>query len=1174
MAIPIHLQQFKAAGVYRVVFDRSSMVNTEPETLRLVVGYSEVGPFNCPVYVRDPQEFIQYFGGISKKLEKRGVYFHRMCLQMLTLSPIICLNLKKFSGETVGASTINTGFNVNFDPIDDVKVNLEDIFDKTRFWELSAEQLNDLNTVEGLTLNNYINLSMTDTYANSASYFIRKASGSKVSQYNVTVNDWYSDNLDEKPDYLEDYGNLLISDFFAEIYVFKGKFRSSQILASDTLKKYFVSTSEEDESENNSFGTKNYILKLRSDLRNPYDELIDPLDALYADPTSNAIGHWVGCLIPYFKDKRGNYQSLDIVFNQDQDEHKMMMSFNIDLLEEYNAAPIDLSGKLAIPVSSKLSKRSITNGANVYYFNNPLSLETIYQGVAKTNLLGNLAAPVIADRINYYSSLDNNLRAFKVPELTSKKSYITGTLYVSDVQPCVSVDLNTNDDSTVNPAQPVQPLNPGDPVDINDTDNGSTVNVEDTTPTYIVILRQVRPTPGEQETVKIYCTADRLNYVLKSCGVTNYMCDINNEYKNNYILWYDAENDVYTYNENWKDNIQHAPMAGTWWYYEGNGETDPDPEAPWDTNFEPFSEEHPFWGPSKVITSIRRLEQYNEQTDNTATYIDIDVNFVCSFNSVNILTNTRGTIQDNVKESIYGSSMSFIEVSSWYFKEDLSIDGGLYTALVTDRKYDSSLQLVLKKGDCLLASDGTIDKNHDGELTPEDEDYFYDNVWVQEQGTLYNENGEFKCHYILVSGAPLGFDENKLDTVEEGGWSYSADQDYTNTDEKWSWNDDSDEFKNENDYDESGNFLPKYIVRVDAPLNQEIGVMKPHYLEGYTYKNARPNGTDMWAKLQWQKSIFSALSDYKGLRTGLLNKADIDYRYVIDTFESFPQTELKSELSLLCKEKESAFCIANLPSIRTFVKCPYTSFTDANGIFNSKYVVAGRNRKKPSSEIFSLPTEVDGASFIGFYTPLKFTDGYVDTIVPSAGLVSNLFIQKYMSRQPYYIVAGPTYGAITANGLVGPDYKFSREELYDLEPYGFNCMVYRPSFGTFINANQTAKQTPLSALSRINVRELVIYLQDEIEKVLQAYQWEFNNQTTRNAILDRANQICAIIKANGGIQAYFNIMDESNNTNEIIDNEMAVLSTHIEPGFGCGKMVHELTLYRTGQMSSFITESN
>ena len=49
-------------------------------------------------------------------------------------------------------------------------------------------------------------------------------------------------------------------------------------------------------------------------------------------------------------------------------------------------------------------------------------------------------------------------------------------------------------------------------------------------------------------------------------------------------------------------------------------------------------------------------------------------------------------------------------------------------------------------------------------------------------------------------------------------------------------------------------------------------------------------------------------------------------------------------------------------------------------------------------------------------------------------------------------------------------------------------------------------------------------------------------------------------------------MDESNNTPEIIDHEMAILSTHIEPGRGCGKMIHELTLYKTGQMAANIIE--
>ena len=221
---------------------------------------------------------------------------------------------------------------------------------------------------------------------------------------------------------------------------------------------------------------------------------------------------------------------------------------------------------------------------------------------------------------------------------------------------------------------------------------------------------------------------------------------------------------------------------------------------------------------------------------------------------------------------------------------------------------------------------------------------------------------------------------------------------------------------------------------------------------------------------------------------------------------------------------------------------------------------------------FSIPSDADGASFGAFYTSLKFSDGYIDSIVPSAALVSNLFMEKYLSRQPYYIVAGPNYGVISASGLVGPDYNFCRAELDDLEPFGVNAMVYRPGFGTFINSNQTAKQTPVSALSKVNIRELVIYLQDEIEKLLQSYQWEFNNQTVRNKIKDKADSICLPIKKNGGIIDFLNVMDESNNTPEIIDNEMAILSTHIEPGRGMGKMIHELTLYRTGMMRASISE--
>lgn len=357
-------------------------------------------------------------------------------------------------------------------------------------------------------------------------------------------------------------------------------------------------------------------------------------------------------------------------------------------------------------------------------------------------------------------------------------------------------------------------------------------------------------------------------------------------------------------------------------------------------------------------------------------------------------------------------------------------------------------------------------------------------------------------------------------------------------------------------YNELGTPVPNVMLDSFAAKNTDN--LAPIYLEGFTYLSSKPEDATVAKKVEWQNKILGVISECEGLRNGLLSQAEIDYRYIIDSFETYPtpSVELKSQLSYLAKCKELCFAILNYPSVRAMVSADLAT----NGVFDVNKAVKS----------LLLPTESNGASFCAFYTPLKFSDGYIDTIVPSAGLVSNLFMGKYNGRFAYSIVAGPNYGNISYQQLVGPDYHYSQEELHVIEPYGVNCMIYRPTFGTFINANQTAKQTPKSALSSINVRELVIYLQSEIGKVLQSYQWEFNNPVTRNAIKTKADIICAQAKANGGIQQFLNVMDESNNTPDIIDNEMCVLSTHIEPGRGMGKMIHELTIYRTGGMTAVL----
>lgn len=399
MAIPVYLQQFKSAGVYRILFDKSQILGQDTNILRLVVGYSEVGPFNTPVYVTSVSDFKAIYGDISKKLEKRGIYFHRIALQCLASGPILCLNLKKFDGEEVGAACIDTDFDT-IDPIALTDVNVEDVYDTTRFWTLSANKLGEISDTVGKALDGYIRIAATNTANTANSFFIRKASGSKLNEFNVSVSDWYKDSGEDVPEYLQNNLNCKMSDFIAEVYVFRGKFEKDQVIASPTLAKYFKVENDE--------------LVLRTDLKNVYEEPVDTLDELFNDSTSGALGHYVGSLIPLFKDKIGQYRSLDIQFNDDVERHNMMMYFDVDALEE-GAANIDLSGHNKISVED----------------NKNLSIANIFAGSAQTSVLGNAKSKVQIEKISFSKDFTKlNTVGIKEGKIDEKK--VIGTFYIVD----------------------------------------------------------------------------------------------------------------------------------------------------------------------------------------------------------------------------------------------------------------------------------------------------------------------------------------------------------------------------------------------------------------------------------------------------------------------------------------------------------------------------------------------------------------------------------------------------------------------------------------------------------------------------------------------------------------------------------------------------------------------
>lgn len=1325
MALPVYLQNFKHAGLYRVVFDKSTVLNQDTNVLRLLVGYSDKGPFNIPTYIQSAADFIAMYGNINKTQERRGNFFHRTALQMLSVSPILCLNLKKFDTENVTGAQINTNFNAK-DTIDTVQIPVADVYDTTRFWSLDPEKLNEVRGSE------YINIATTDVKANSGTFFIRKASGSKVSSYNVTVSDWYKDAGEAVPEFLEGYENELMSAFFAEVYVFSGKFTADQVLASETLKNYFIVD-------------KNGKLKLRQYVKDSFGDYNDTLDYLFEDETSGAIGHYVGCLIPYFKDKNGNYASLDIIFNLDSDAHHMMMSFNEDMLYEYGTANIDMSGARWISTSDSTPDDNTHveidgsdvghNRAKLYkqYGTSIVCIDRLWKGTALTSLLGNVGAPVVSAKTHFRTNIWSDEDTIKHPLSWENVKKISGNLYVQSwtdtaitlgaigspkhitidllavdkpninyvlyelgaaykktvggvtsyvpfesglgtvyksadaydkpeningpkkVITSLSRDLDSTDDAMVILSSEVvkcniedvyittktEYLNPDTLID--DSNKYASWNVYGPSVTFIPLNEHWTLSADvydeeDEDAVHTYhltapATADTtilamlqkgdqflaVDGSIDMDGDGDYSDEVNNGY---YDLCYVQEAETIT-DEYGNPKTYSIKFTGNIATYEGASKSDKDVTiSNGEYNLLDAEEQKLYkaknWavtynhvGPRTLTAEAYEASDKKEGFKSSAIVFSKQVTpveyMMLNATARNMCTKNyhfhkKGTadekanyitgaaykkLPDSAETGDVKADYEYKELDTWTFvyndiKQLHTSQDGLKEPIEVFTVDNENALYVdgFANGDLKVNADSTH------KITANTVALKYDGTDTIGYYVAMYTNPAFNYGQEVIMLTDTEYQKIKPISVDDyNKLSTAGKKAYNDTTANYTENGGaaknghyligySDLVANTNEWikkaAQNATTYGKYLVRIENGLNQEIGTMEPVYLKGYIYEHPKPDGVGQRAKLEWQNFQLSALTEYKGLRTGLLNKSEIDFRYVIDGFETYVDAGAKKVLSYLAKQKQNAFAILNFPSVKTFVKCPYSSFTDAKGVFNVQYVVDGFNKKKAHTTAFSLPSNDEGASFAAFYTPLKLSDGTIDSVVPSAGLVSNLFMEKYNSRLPYEIVAGPNYGAMSVSGLVGPDYNYSGDELNIIEPFGVNCMVYRPSFGTFINANQTAKQTPKSALSSVNVRELVIYIMDEVEKILQSYQWEFNNQTVRNKIKDRADSICARVQANGGIQAYLNVMDDSNNTPDIIDNEMAILSTHIEPGRGMGKMVHELTLYRTGQMNSTI----
>jgi len=365
---------------------------------------------------------------------------------------------------------------------------------------------------------------------------------------------------------------------------------------------------------------------------------------------------------------------------------------------------------------------------------------------------------------------------------------------------------------------------------------------------------------------------------------------------------------------------------------------------------------------------------------------------------------------------------------------------------------------------------------------------------------------------------------------------------------------------------EKTNYSGDYQTTRYTSIDNYATTYKAISLKGFRIRQASlPDGTETR-----QNSILNLVAKGTPLFKAITNKESIDFRYLIDSFGLGLTEKSKQQLVDICGDRLDALGILNMPSMKSFKNSVSPSFLNADGILQLEYVSKGGNPESSPAFLYSFGQGA-GSTSVGYFLPyLTINDNGRPTQVPPAAWAATTYMRKHTSNvsgvTPWTIAAGVNNGRIT--NITSTEMDFTPTDIEWINQAQMNPIVFKRNRGNVIETENTAQTLYKSALSYLHVREVLIELERELSRMLLDFQWKFNTPDIRAEIKLRADVICETYVSKNGLYNYFNKMDEENNTNEIIDNQIGVLDTYVEPIKGMGIIVNNITILRTGAINA------
>jgi uncharacterized protein len=164
--------------------------------------------------------------------------------------------------------------------------------------------------------------------------------------------------------------------------------------------------------------------------------------------------------------------------------------------------------------------------------------------------------------------------------------------------------------------------------------------------------------------------------------------------------------------------------------------------------------------------------------------------------------------------------------------------------------------------------------------------------------------------------------------------------------------------------------------------------------------------------------------------------------------------------------------------------------------------------------------------------------------IPASTFIPGVYAFTDASSDPWFAPAGITRGGM--GQVVRAERKLTSTNRDTLYEANVNPIATFPSQGVVVFGQKTL-QKAASALDRVNVRRLLITLKGYISQIADNLVFEQNTIATRQNFLTQVNPYLESVQQRQGLYAFKVVMDESNNSPDVIDRNELVGQIFLQP---------------------------